>query len=240
MYYICYAHPEHGNTFETMNDEAAVYKRIYAITERLDVDPDDMHVFATGNTESRNAQEWLQELQDKLLRDDRDNSVQAEPVFYGIMHSVQQLVPDGYGDDIELYDINACETVTLDELWDELEDDEKREFAELKEKIIAETGIDLDENGKPYIEDRDAFAEYLSQGKGYETYEYELQDRIAEDALFLTREAAEQHLALNGYHYKQNAHSYAMTAFRSPDVAKLWKLLRTIDWTKSTVILKKE
>ena len=50
--------------------------------------------------------------------------------------------------------------------------------------------------------------------------------------MFITKESCKNHIRLNGYHY-HNPHTYAMTAWRSPEVEKLWKLLEETDWEKA-------
>lgn len=54
-------------------------------------------------------------------------------------------------------------------------------------------------------------------------------NRIAHGTMFLTIRECREHIKANDYHYKK-PHPYAMTAFRSPQVEKLIKILRTVDW----------
>lgn len=67
---------------------------------------------------------------------------------------------------------------------------------------------------------------------GYEfrTINYQLVDCIYPDTMFLTQKEAEEHLRANDYHYSSDAHTYAMTAWRAPDVERLWKILQEVDW----------
>lgn len=53
---------------------------------------------------------------------------------------------------------------------------------------------------------------------------------IAPNTLFLTNRAAKQHLKENRHNYDRNAHTYAMTAWRSPEVEQLWNILDKINW----------
>ena len=48
--------------------------------------------------------------------------------------------------------------------------------------------------------------------------------------LFLTYEDACDHLRKNYYHYSENAHPYAMTAWRDPTCERLWKILQEVQW----------
>ena len=47
--------------------------------------------------------------------------------------------------------------------------------------------------------------------------------------MFLTHTAAIKHLKMNDYHYSDNAHTYAHTAWRS-DEEKLWDILSSVDF----------
>ena len=50
--------------------------------------------------------------------------------------------------------------------------------------------------------------------------------------MFLTNKSCKEHIKANYYHYDEDAHSYAMTAWRSPEVTKLFKILQEVDWDK--------
>lgn len=63
---------------------------------------------------------------------------------------------------------------------------------------------------------------------------------IVPDTMFLTLREAEEHLKANYYHYTSEAHTYCMTAWRSPDVAQLIKLLHTVDFDELTELVSKE
>lgn len=59
---------------------------------------------------------------------------------------------------------------------------------------------------------------------------YEKVDIIYPDSMFLTHKECENHLRKYGYNYSEDAHAYAMTAYRSPEVETLLNLLETVDW----------
>jgi hypothetical protein len=48
---------------------------------------------------------------------------------------------------------------------------------------------------------------------------------IRENTMFLTKAEAKRHIELNHYHYTNEAHTYAMTAWRAPKVERLLKIL---------------
>lgn len=55
--------------------------------------------------------------------------------------------------------------------------------------------------------------------------------RIASDTFFMTLREAKEHIERNRHHYRA-PQAYAMTAWRSPQVEKLWKLLQEVDWAE--------
>ena len=61
---------------------------------------------------------------------------------------------------------------------------------------------------------------------------YRNEHHIYPDTMFLTNRSCKKHIELNHYHYDANVHSYAMTAWRSPEVEQLWNILQKVDWLK--------
>ena len=55
---------------------------------------------------------------------------------------------------------------------------------------------------------------------------------IYPNTMFLTYSSCKKHIELNHHHYDANAHPYAMTALRSPEVEQLWNILQKVDWLK--------
>lgn len=53
---------------------------------------------------------------------------------------------------------------------------------------------------------------------------------IRPDTMFLTKAEAKRHIELNHYHYTDEAHTYAMTAWRAPKVERLLKILSEFDF----------
>ena len=79
-------------------------------------------------------------------------------------------------------------------------------------------------------------AEWLNE-KGYDfSVSYYRNERIFyPGTVFLTHRDAMEHLKSNQHHYSSDAHTYAMTAFRSPSVEKLYKLIQEVDLEEMTV-----
>jgi hypothetical protein len=53
---------------------------------------------------------------------------------------------------------------------------------------------------------------------------------IKENTFFLTKQACIDHIQANNYHYNETVHTYAMTAWRSPNVEKLIGILTNEKW----------
>lgn len=53
-------------------------------------------------------------------------------------------------------------------------------------------------------------------------------DIIYPNIMFLTHKECENHLRKYGYNYSEDAHAYAMTAYRSPEVETLLNILETV------------
>ncbi|MBD5589278.1 hypothetical protein [Clostridium botulinum] len=58
---------------------------------------------------------------------------------------------------------------------------------------------------------------------------YRIKQQIVPDTMFLTLKECKEHIKSNNYHYK-NPRPYAMTAWRSPQVARLYEILMYTDW----------
>lgn len=64
----------------------------------------------------------------------------------------------------------------------------------------------------------------------YNIFTYRNEHTIKKDTLFLTNRGCKRHIERNHYHYNDTVHSYAMTAWRSPEVEQLWNILDKINW----------
>ncbi|WP_297522964.1 hypothetical protein [uncultured Clostridium sp.] len=59
---------------------------------------------------------------------------------------------------------------------------------------------------------------------------YRKVDKVMPNTFFLTKRECEHHLRMNKHHYNETAHTYAMTAWRSPQVARLYEVLENTNW----------
>lgn len=98
-------------------------------------------------------------------------------------------------------------------------------------------GIRRNRRSRNRLETAEEITEWL-EDKGYDEYEaipYKIVPKIYENTMFITQKDAEEHLRKNDYHYSDDAHTYAMTAWRTPEIEKLWKILRTVDFSRMEV-----
>lgn len=70
----------------------------------------------------------------------------------------------------------------------------------------------------------------ISDNNLYDSASYSNEHYRYPDTMFLTNRSCKEHIKANHYHYSGDAHSYAMTAWRSPEVEKLFKILEEVDW----------
>ena len=88
-----------------------------------------------------------------------------------------------------------------------------------------------------YIDNSEELVEALNDLELIEDDEYMVgnyrnEHHIYPDTMFLTNRSCKKHIELNHYHYDADVHSYAMTAWRSPEVEQLWNILQKVDWLK--------
>lgn len=176
--------------------------------------------------------EWLKNLRDELIEDRKLETGNASPLFYTLMQPYQQIVPNGYEDGLLLYNIDTCESQTIEEVWNELSNEEKQKLAE---DYLA-TGVYETENGTYDYNSEYDLAEYLANHREYSINYYENQMRQVQDTLFLTRKQAEKYLKTFGYNHPKGTVTYAMTAVRSFQFEHLLELLHNIDWEHSQLV----
>lgn len=127
-----------------------------------------------------------------------------------------------------------------------LEEEKTRSFKSWKVLKIDKT---CDKNDEDYDEGDEILKEYnyindieeliealndlgLIEDDEYMVGHYRSEHHIYPDTMFLTNRSCKRHIELNHYHYDANVHSYAMTAWRSPEVEQLWNILQKVDWLK--------
>lgn len=95
----------------------------------------------------------------------------------------------------------------------------------LEEEIRDIEDYDLDEAFE-YVLDN------LNEDKHFEKIPVKKIAQIIPNTLFLTKKAAKEHMKANKHHYNDTVHTYAMTAWRSPEVESLFKIIENIDLDK--------
>lgn len=161
---------------------------------------------------------------------------QAEPRFWIIQGSERQYNVEDYIDGYVLVDSGGevvadgqndiCKYINS-ELYT------LTKFADWKASYDEVDGIKIEEINHPSecyrgIDNVNTWFEYYYPD--YKIVPYKNVTKNYENTMFLTQKAAEDHLKANSYHYSADAHTYAMTAWRSPEVMKLWSILRKVDW----------
>lgn len=145
------------------------------------------------------------------------NDGNADPVFWAIMDYKDLPTGSDWADKQEFYhnngDYKAFSNVKelndfVGDLYEEFNSQHNMSFSDLTELILTE-----------YNED-DAFGWISLMTISY----------IVPDTMFLTKDEAVKHLKSNQHHYTSKAHTYAMTAWRSPVVSELLRTLKSFDW----------
>lgn len=172
--------------------------------------------------------EFLKDLQKEM--NTQDHVGQADPRYWTIKDYEKIYGDDLYNvDGIELYDTDSRETVCTME-YGFL--DIHTEYKAIKEYLLEKHSEDFEEDDFEYIFEKSDLVSLIEE-KGYDDrYRIiEYQKESTYNGVFLTHKAAAEHLKSNYYHYSRNAHTYALTAWRSNE-EKLWKILQTVDWDK--------
>ena len=181
---------------------------------------------------------FLKELQKEL--NTQDMICQANPRFWVIKGTEKIYHVEDDIDGYEFYDEDGCGVVAynLEEMVEYLkENDDSITYDYNKssytgEQIIAEW-IDEDGDENCIIAESKCEIQELIDLAGVgeiKVVSYVNKSKIYEDTMFLTQKDAEDHLKANYYHYSEDAHTYAMTAWRSNRVEKLINILQSIDF----------
>lgn len=160
--------------------------------------------------------EFLKKLQHEMLT--QDNACQAAPRFW-VVKDVERIY--NVTDDIDGYEV--------------IIDTERA--GESKEEVLSflKDWTDIEPNELNKYEkcnSLDELIEYLRK-EGCDAYEVSYRDiyKIIENTFFLTLAECEKHIDLNKYHYVR-PHPYCMTAWRSPQIERLFKILENENWDK--------
>jgi len=186
---------------------------------------------------SKDDVEFLKKLQNTM--NTQDHVCQAEPRYWVIQATVKE-----FGIDSEYADgsiLSSCD-------GDNLADDMKEAFDYLQgdatesmsEDIIKSMSYDEasdtisyvdEENEEQVLCDFDDVLTFLNDDT-ISISNYRNVEQIYANTMFITNDACKAHIKANHYHYAADAHSYAMTAWRSPEIERLWKIIETLNWSE--------
>ncbi|MGL5647767.1 MAG: hypothetical protein ACRDDY_07945 [Clostridium sp.] len=178
---------------------------------------------------------FLKELQHEMIT--QDHVGQASPRFWVVKQPEKEYWVEENVEGIFIYDSGSCESLFegnfeseefnkwfIDYVNEEYSDIEWNE-EELNKGYLEFTIYDEEyfiydvEDLKNFFEDKD----YISIGY------YRTNHVIKENTMFLTLREAREHLESNSHHYNDKVYTYAMTAWRSPQVAKLYEVLEGLE-----------
>lgn len=201
--------------------------------------------------------DFLIELQHEMLT--QDHVGQAAPRFWVVAGTRREYRGSEYGSDGEIL-IHDTEEVAdgideaveyfLENYADEMEQENISIISGTLENTYRVLKIDptVDKEDEDYTEGEEVYFEVdliqtidelleamidvgvIDNDGLYNSASYTNEHYRYPDTMFLTNRSCKRHIELNHYHYSADAHSYAMTAWRSPEVERLWKILDVIDW----------
>ena len=165
--------------------------------------------------------EFLQDLQHELNTQTNDGN--ADPVYWGVMEKKDYVVPDGFGDPLIHFDDGTWD---LEEAIAVVEEHLKSEYGENDGGEEVEAWKEVDKS-----DIRDVY-DYMDNVLGFD--DIGIFDHVEEDELcrytgaFLTKREAKRYVETYAYNHNQPS-TYAMTAFRNFELARLLKILKTME-----------
>lgn len=182
----------------------------------------------------------------------QDNNSQADPRFWVIRQTEKRYrVEEADGYELVCDTESVAEGMTdilkylKEEIIPEINEDYKDEYEywiedETKASYACVYRKDLEYPDDEYetwtLTSEEDIADFIEEHESivgeHELVSYKNVEVNIPDTMFLTHRESELHLHHNAHNYHEDAHSYSMTAYRSPDVARLYEIIQTIDWTK--------
>lgn len=190
---------------------------------------------------AKEEKQWLKDLQCKLCIDRDNEDSNASPLFYTIADTRKVYTSGDYADAADIWDFDYGQSMSMVDLVVEcskdtieyLNDKYDLGLTDVSESTIFRNMDNFNMNIKEIVD-------YINkvEGKNLELHYYEKEYNVpVKGTMFLTRYDAQQHLDANYYHYTEDGHTYAQTAFRSPEYEHLLLLLHSIDWDHSYIEL---
>lgn len=172
--------------------------------------------------------DFLINLQKELLeQNEKYNLCQADPIYVGIMDYEFEIKPEDYAEETHVLCFGESE-YEIDEFIQDLFDNYKLKETDTPKNEI----IDNLKDSNTTDDLRTAIDEYFSDidSSDYELIYVRRVGHIAQNTCFITWADAVEHLERNKHHYSTDAHPYAMTAFRSPQLERLLEIVKTTGW----------
>ena len=166
---------------------------------------------------SQDDAKFLRDLQHDLLTQPNDGN--ADPVFWGVIETREEPAPEDCGE-ARIYNCDGdCSVMTLGEAVEWV-----NENIEDKDLIHLWNTLDHD--------DLDTVFEFIHDEMGIISVSVvwvEEHSRVSEETgAFLTKRACQEYIRRYGYNHSR-PHTYAMTAYRNYELARLLKILKTIE-----------
>jgi len=164
--------------------------------------------------------DFLKSLQNELKKQDEDveySCWQANPRYWCIMETIEEVVPDGCGDARILYDGYVYK---LEDFVKLIEEDFEGDDT---------SNNDWENTDKSNFEEVRDFAEY-NLGLECSIVEVANTERISQETgCFLTKKAAQEYLKRYGYNHPAKSVPFALTAYRNYEFERLLRILTTMD-----------
>lgn len=163
--------------------------------------------------------EFLKDLQHELLTQENDGN--ADPVFWGVMETKEVAVPDGCGDETKIsYDDGAWDLNQAVDVVNECIGEYPKELRDKWRNDVDQTDI---------REVYDFLQDDMEYGDIYGLFDFKEKDELCRfTGAFLTKRACKEYVEKYAYNHSQ-PRTYAMTAYRNYELARLLKILKTME-----------
>lgn len=175
---------------------------------------------------------FLEELQVEMVNQDTD--AQASPRFWVIRDYEWEISGDAYYDKITIYIPKSNENYEITDFIVNIENYYETLVNDLPDELLNELRVMQTVIPNVSKEQKEEICLKWIQDNLTDEVEiiYESNiPRIVPNTFFLTKREAQEHIKANHYHYSDKVHTYGMTAWRSPQVERLYEILEKTNWT---------
>lgn len=167
---------------------------------------------------------FLKNLQNIMKTQDTD--IQAKPRFWVVRDYKFVASYEGCGERVSIILPSDNHAVPIEEYYDYIIENSSEEDYSLN--LLEELKLEVN------MGDYEGILEWCKRNDRDDAFLFEEIEEafIAPNTFFITKEEAQNHIKANKHHYTNRAHTYAMTAWRSPVVEKLWDILENTNWDK--------